>query len=181
MPGRQVTSSGCFADRELPVGTLHLSSRSANWLTRHDINSVGDLLQRADSDSSLSFITYPKARPEVAACLALLSNSVGPDRSVDWVGYAERHGAEILPGTKGDISFDLFARGFVSVIKTAVALRYGPAYQAIVENFIGEPSVSLPPLSGLARKRGCSRQAVSKFKDRLITTLQDAVFRDAAN
>ncbi len=164
--------------RNLPVGTLHVSTRAATALARAKIRTLGDLI-----DAAIWGFVNPRPAGagtclEIIEMLDVLSKTVDANGECAWDKYANSRRIIFLPHDK-DRRFvpEEYIGEFPAVIQIAVRAGYGQCGAVLTREHLLCAERQRAPLLRIGTRFGITRQGVSRVRKSIVQKLRAAFLK----
>jgi len=163
--------------RNLPVGTLHVSTRAATALARAKITTLEDLI-----DAAIRGLVKPrpggaKTCREIIEMLDALSRAVEENGDCDWGRYAHSRQIMLFPRkVNGGFAATEYLKEFPAVIHAAVLTGFGRPRAVLARELLLRVGCGASQ-DKLATQFAVTRQEIGRLRDLMLQKLQAALLR----
>lgn len=156
-------------ERQRTVATFHLRPRTVHALQRIGIRKIDQLLTGARL--GLTDVTAVRCQTsrDIIDALDALSLSIGSSGEVDWDGYAQRRGLELLPKVARPAwQPRVFVRDFLLAATRAVQLQHGKVGLVVLNSRFLSDALTRPSLAEIGRRVGRTRERVRAIEEEIL-------------
>ena len=166
-------------ERKKELSALHLSGRAIDGLSRLNVQTIGELIERAH-DGIKGLRRFGKVtQVEISETLKALSRGLDKNGNVGWIRYAEERGFAIFPQ---DESPSWNARDLVaelpSVLQAVIEMKHGERGVMLLREHTLRPPHKDGTLQEISSVWGQTKQAASLLEKTIIELLRRVLLND---
>ena len=159
--------------KSLPLGLLHLSSRSQNSLEKAQVVTVGDLFALPNSSLGKVPGLGPQGIEMVLKIKMLLQNSIRESGEVDWFYYWDNYGIKVIPqGFSSDVTEAEVLESLPLLIEEILQQNPDERLWFILQRRLGLKGTTTLTLEELGLVFDLTRERVRQLEDSALTVLR---------
>jgi hypothetical protein len=163
-------------ERKLGLAKAHLSRRAINALERAHIETIGQLITRAERGIiNLAGLGVFKGL-EVVTTLDALADAIQKDGSIDWLKFAQLRKFAVLPRSAIAATPRDFIREFPRVCEAAIATTFNENAVGVLKRHLLRGVSAYNARTKTGKLLTLNRETIRLYENEIVNTLRGAIW-----